>query len=59
MWKDSKKCDVLTAHKPAVWAVASLFEFDSSRRILSGTSCGGDNIAGGCSLGDSAQLYEI
>ena len=35
VWRDSGDCDVLEAHKPAVWAVAGLFEVDGSRRILS------------------------
>lgn len=36
VWRDGGTCDVLQAHKPAVWAVAGLYEVDCSRRILSG-----------------------
>lgn len=42
VWRGAKQCDVLTAHKPAVWAIASLFEFDGTRRILSGIDIVGE-----------------
>ena len=37
VWRGPKQSDVLNAHKPAVWALDSLFDFDGTRRILSGT----------------------
>ena len=36
IWKSSKQSEVINAHKPAVWAIASLFEFDGTKRMVSG-----------------------
>ena len=35
VWSDSGECQVLQAHKPAVWSLAGLYDVDGSRRILS------------------------
>ena len=37
VWKSVSESTVIEAHKPAVWTVAGLFEFDGTRRLLSGT----------------------
>ena len=50
VWRGPKQCDVLTAHKPAVWAIASLFEFDGTRRILSGIGWSFGRVGGGALL---------
>ena len=36
VWKEEGQSEVLEAHKPAVWTIAGLYDFDNSRRILSG-----------------------
>ncbi len=36
VWRQGGGCDVLEAHKPAVWAVAGLHAVDGTKRILTG-----------------------
>lgn len=36
VWKGDSQCDKMEAHKPAVWAIAGLFDLDGTKRVLSG-----------------------
>ncbi len=36
VWKSGCGSEVIEAHKPAVWAIAGLFAFDGTNRILTG-----------------------
>ena len=36
VWSEDGQCVVMEAHSPAVWTIAGLYQFDGTRRVLSG-----------------------